>query len=89
MTFFSKDEDTLPQIKHVGDIIRIHRANIGQYKSYKTFCANIDFGSSWALFKSQDDPLDSCLAENQASFANIKKFMENDLEEEKEADGFG
>ena len=29
VTFFAKDEDFLPQIKQVGDIIRIHRANIG------------------------------------------------------------
>ena len=55
VTFFSKDQETLPQIKKIGEIIRIHRANIGQYKSYKTFCINIDYGSSWALFKGIDD----------------------------------
>ena len=43
--------ELLPQLKRVGDIIRIHRANIGQYRNYKTFMVNMDFGSSWALFR--------------------------------------
>ena len=51
ITFFSKNKDYLPVIKRVGDIIRVHRANIGQYKGFKTFYANIDFGTSWALFE--------------------------------------
>jgi len=51
VTFFAKNPEHLPPFKRVGDIIRIHRANIGQYRNYKTFCANVDFGSSWAIFK--------------------------------------
>ena len=85
VTFFSSKEETLPQIKKVGEIIRIHRANIGQYKNSKTFCMNIDFGSSWALFKGTDDVSDlEALDENQTSISNIKKFMGNHVEEEKE-----
>lgn len=50
VTFFSKDKDQLPVFKRVGDIIRIHRANIGSYKNYKTFSVNLAFGSSWVIF---------------------------------------
>jgi len=39
----------------VGDIIRIHRANIGVYKNYKTFSVNLAFGSSWCIFNGLDD----------------------------------
>lgn len=50
ITFFSKEKDTLPKFTKVGDIIRIHRANIGTYKNYKTFSVNLAFGSSWVIF---------------------------------------
>ena len=50
VTFFAKDKDQLPHFKRVGDIIRIHRANIGSYKNYKTFSVNLAFGSSWVIF---------------------------------------
>ena len=51
MSFFANKIELLPQLKRVGDIIRIHRANIGQYRNFKTFMVNMDFGSSWALFR--------------------------------------
>ena len=80
-------------LKKVGDIIRIHRANIGQYRNYKTFYANIDFGSSWAIFNGPEsaeieiDDVDH-LDVNQGNDSdnssqdstNIKKFI---LEESK------
>jgi hypothetical protein len=50
ITFFGKDRDSLPKFTKVGDIIRIHRANIGTYKNYKTFSVNLAFGSSWVIF---------------------------------------
>ena len=50
ITFFAKDKDLLPHFRKVGDIIRIHRANIGSYKNYKTFSVNLAFGSSWVIF---------------------------------------
>ena len=46
----AKSPELLPNITRVGEIIRVHRANIGQYKNYKIFNANIDFGSSWVVF---------------------------------------
>lgn len=50
ITFFGKEKDSLPKFTKVGDIIRIHRANIGTYKNYKTFSVNLAFGSSWVIF---------------------------------------
>ena len=41
----------------VGDIIRIHRANIGTYKNYKTFSVNLAYGSSWVIFSGFEDSL--------------------------------
>jgi hypothetical protein len=54
VTFFAHNQDQLPQFKRVGDIIRIHRANIGIYKQYKTFSVNLAFGSSWCIFSGFD-----------------------------------
>lgn len=56
VSFFSKDKDTLPTFTKLGDIIRIHRANIGNYKNYKTFSVNIAFGSSWVVFPGFPQP---------------------------------
>lgn len=47
--FANKFED-LPISQRVGDIIRIHRAQVCLYKEQKQFTANIFFNSSWALF---------------------------------------
>jgi len=51
----------LPRFNRIGDIIRIHRANINQFRQHKVFIANIDYGSSWILFKggSQDDEVEN------------------------------
>lgn len=55
VTFFAHNAEQLPQFKRVGDIIRIHRANIGTYKNYKTFSVNLAFGSSWVIFSGFDE----------------------------------
>lgn len=47
--FANKFED-LPISQKVGDIIRIHRATVGEYKGSKQFTANVFFNSSWAMF---------------------------------------
>ena len=50
LVMFAKKFEDLPIIQRVGDIIRIHRAYVGQYKGAKQFTCNIFFNSSWALF---------------------------------------
>jgi hypothetical protein len=71
----------------VGDIIRIHRANVGLYKNFKTFMCNIDFGTSWALFKCADPnklSLENGEEKKRKEGVNIRNFMQN--EDSKEAE---
>jgi hypothetical protein len=42
--------DQIPTFNRVGDIIRIHRANISLYLNQKSFCVNMSYGSSWVVF---------------------------------------
>lgn len=67
----------------VGDIIRIHRANIGTYKNYKTFSVNLAFGSSWVIYSGFTDSLPpksanavdtSIQAEESKKISPIKDF---------------
>ena len=55
IAIYSSRIESLPRIGRVGDIILLHRCNIGQYQSngrqYKTFFVNIDYGSAWMLFQ--------------------------------------
>lgn len=50
LVFFAKRFEDLPISQRVGDIIRVHRANVGIFKGVKQFSSNIFFNSSWALF---------------------------------------
>ena len=50
LVMFAKRFEDLPISQRIGDIIRVHRANVGTYKGHKQFTANIFFNSSWALF---------------------------------------
>lgn len=53
LVLFANRFEDLPISQKVGDIIRIHRATVGLYKSQKQFTANVFFNSSWALFSPQ------------------------------------
>lgn len=50
LVFFAKRFEDLPICQRIGDIIRVHRAHVQEYKGIKQFSANIFFNSSWALF---------------------------------------
>jgi hypothetical protein len=39
-------------VKRIGDIVRIHRANVKIYKEVKQFNVNVFYNSSWCLFNS-------------------------------------
>ena len=61
----------------VGDIIRIHRANIGTYKNYKTFSVNLAFGSSWVIFSGFEDSLPPrCSVANQGEESKISPIKD-------------
>jgi hypothetical protein len=88
ITFLAKDKEMLPKIKKVGDIIRVHRCNIGQYRNFKTFYANIDFGSSWALFRGAGEtPEQEEMQEKESHHSlNIKNYFLGVEEEQKQPD---
>jgi hypothetical protein len=47
--FGNKFED-MPVSQRVGDILRVHRATLTEYKGAKHFTANLCYNASWALF---------------------------------------
>lgn len=47
--YASRFED-LPIIHRIGDIIRIHRANLRMYHNERQFNVNVYYKSSWALY---------------------------------------
>ena len=53
LVLFAKKFEDLPISQRVGDIIRVHRVNVGIYKKVKQFTANVFFNSSWALLSPQ------------------------------------
>lgn len=50
LVMFAKSFEDLPICQRIGDIIRVHRAYVGEYKGVKQFTCNIFFNASWALF---------------------------------------
>lgn len=54
VVFFAKKFEDLPVSQNIGEIIRIHRATVGQYKGSLQLTVNICFNSSWALFAPAD-----------------------------------
>eukprot|EP00349_Pseudokeronopsis_sp_Brazil_P004637 CAMPEP_0202971470 /NCGR_PEP_ID=MMETSP1396-20130829/27743_1 /ASSEMBLY_ACC=CAM_ASM_000872 /TAXON_ID= /ORGANISM="Pseudokeronopsis sp., Strain Brazil" /LENGTH=165 /DNA_ID=CAMNT_0049700903 /DNA_START=164 /DNA_END=661 /DNA_ORIENTATION=+ len=50
LVIFAKKFEDLPLSQRIGDIIRVHRATVGQYNKVKQFTANMFFNSSWAIF---------------------------------------
>lgn len=46
--------EDLPVVRKIGDIIRVHRAQVKDYKGMKQFNVNLTYNSSWCLFHSSD-----------------------------------
>lgn len=53
---YAKRFEDLPLVQRLGDIIRIHRANIRLYKDIKQFNVNVFYNSSWCLFSTHNSP---------------------------------
>lgn len=68
---YAKRFEDLPIVRNIGDIIRIHRANMKQYQEIKQFHVNVYYNSSWCLF--------SCKEET-----NVEEEMSDDEEKERE-----
>ena len=50
VVLYAKSFEDLPIIHRIGDIIRVHRAQVGLYNKQRQFNANVFYNSSWALF---------------------------------------
>lgn len=51
--YASRFED-LPIANKVGDIIRLHRANLRMYKNQRQFNVSVQWWASWAIFSAED-----------------------------------
>lgn len=50
VVFFSLSEDNLPKCQRMGELIRVHRACVGEFRGEKQMTADVNFSSSWAIF---------------------------------------
>jgi len=48
--YANKFEDC-PIVRQIGDIIRVHRANVKEYKNRRQYNVNVNFNASWSLFE--------------------------------------
>jgi Telomeric single stranded DNA binding POT1/CDC13 len=55
---YGKRSEDLPVITRIGDIIRIHRANMKIYKGQKQFNVNVFYNSSWCLFSTDEEKVE-------------------------------
>mmetsp|Transcript_2145 Transcript_2145/g.3208 ORF Transcript_2145/g.3208 Transcript_2145/m.3208 type:complete len:87 (+) Transcript_2145:164-424(+) len=54
ITFYAKRIEDLPIARKIGDIVRIHRSNVKEFRGIKQFNANMAYNSAWCLFHSSD-----------------------------------
>ena len=52
VVIYAKRFEDLPIIHRLGDVIRIHRANLRVYHNARQFNVNVYYKSSWALYSS-------------------------------------
>ena len=51
VVFHGKRVEDCPHIKQVGDVIRIHRAQVKEYAQKRQLTVNVYLGATWVLFK--------------------------------------
>ena len=78
--------EDLPVVRKIGDVIRVHRAIVKEYKGMKQFNVNITYNSSWCLFHSSDILLRDKLKggnpadQDEAGFADAYSSSDNESE---------
>jgi hypothetical protein len=84
---YAKRFEDLPIVRNIGDIIRIHRANMKQYQDQKQFHVNVYYNSSWCLFSlkqaSEESISDDIDMDNDEDGQNQGDDEEMDDEEKK------
>lgn len=58
-----------PIVRQIGDIIRVHRANMKMYKGRRQYNVNVNFNASWALFET--NPKHALKGDDSASDAEM------------------
>ena len=86
ITFFAKRYEDLPVARKIGDVVRIHRASVKDYKGTKQINVNLQYNSSWCLFHSADVLLKE--KEGAAKEHDLSSVSENELmDDENDQDG--
>ena len=85
ITFFAKRLEDLPVVRKIGDIIRVHRSIVKDYKGTKQFSVNITYNSSWCLFYSSDILLRDKLR-NSAAEPDLGQLTDSESENEMETE---
>jgi hypothetical protein len=58
VVIYAKKSEDLPVVSKIGDIIRVHRANVKSHKGQKQFNVNVYYNSSWCIFNTDDEQCD-------------------------------
>jgi len=74
--YANKFED-LPIVHRLGDIIRVHRANMRLYNNKRQFNVNMFFKSSWALYSTdKTSPLGQSVSDGPYAFSGKRSTHE-------------
>ena len=77
VVIYAKRFEDLPIVHRLGDIIRIHRANLRIYNNIRQFNVNVYFKSSWALYSSDKlNPLGTALGDGPYAFSGNRSTQE-------------
>lgn len=69
--------EDLPIVHRIGDIIRIHRANLRIHEGKRQFNVNMYYKSSWALYSSdKQTPLGQTVGDSPYAFSGKKSTQE-------------
>jgi len=77
VVIYAKRFEDLPIVHRLGDIIRVHRANLRMYKNSRQFNVNVYYKSSWALYSTdKQTPLGLPSGDGPYAFSGNKATQE-------------
>mmetsp|Transcript_31235 Transcript_31235/g.38590 ORF Transcript_31235/g.38590 Transcript_31235/m.38590 type:complete len:248 (+) Transcript_31235:40-783(+) len=68
-----------PIVRQIGDIIRVHRANVKEYKGHRQFHVNVSYNASWSLFET--NPKHALKGDDSASDTEMRDDQGEDGEQ--------
>lgn len=84
VVIYAKRFEDLPIVRNIGDVIRVHRANMKQYQDMKQFHVNVYFNSSWCLFSLKTDQTNDALEDIQMDNEDERDQNEDEEMDEEE-----